>query len=112
MPFYKNQKPSSLGLNYKGDQELRLVAPEEVFEAKADEIPKHYFDLNWIVEVPKPEGGVGPKLPAEPASLAQPVPDQRVEPPQSSLPERADKPAMRPPAPAPESDDHESRRKR
>jgi hypothetical protein len=44
MPWFKNSKPSRLGLSFPGDGAPRVVEPGEVFEAKAEDIPQSYLD--------------------------------------------------------------------
>lgn len=50
MAKYKNNKPSMLGLSFKGENNPRVISPGEVFEAEKEAIPAHYFEQGWIVE--------------------------------------------------------------
>jgi hypothetical protein len=69
MPWYKNEKPSLLGLAHKADGGApRTVQPGEVFEADADAIPEAWKKAGYIVDAKEP-----PKK-AEPPP-AQAVPD-------------------------------------
>jgi hypothetical protein len=69
MPWFKNEKPSLLGLAHKADGgPARTVQPGEVFEATADEIPEAWKKAGYIVDAKEP-----PKK-AEPPP-AQAVPD-------------------------------------
>lgn len=70
MPWYRNDAPRVLGLNYrtpKPDEKSpevsanpRTVAPGEVFEANENDIPKSYLEQKLIVttEAPKPGDNV------------------------------------------------------
>jgi hypothetical protein len=67
MPYWKNEKPSLVGLNVRGDQQERLIGPGEVFEADEKDIPKGLLDAGWI----KPSK-TAPPARAPGAAIAQP----------------------------------------
>jgi hypothetical protein len=48
MAYWKNEKPSLVGLNHGANSEQRLIGPGEVFEADDKDIPKGLLDAGWI----------------------------------------------------------------
>jgi len=79
MPWYKNEKPSILGLSHKGDPGAspQMVQPGEVFEADAADIPEAWKTAGFITDAKAPPKGEPPKAEAVPDVASEAAPTDK-----------------------------------